>query len=64
VRVLTVTRSPSDLDRGAGERRQQIIDNAVSESERTNALNFASSFSSKWGGYDPEGIEDWQRKEK
>ncbi|MFN3331291.1 MAG: GreA/GreB family elongation factor [Caldilinea sp.] len=59
VRVMTVTRSPSDLDHSASERRQQVIDRAVSESDRTNALNFASSFSSKWGGYEPEGIEDW-----
>lgn len=60
VRVLSVTRSPSDLDRSAAERRQQVIDKAVSDSDRTNALNFASSFSSKWGGYEPEGIEEWE----
>lgn len=60
VRMLAVTRSPSDLDRSAAERRQEIIDKAVSESDRTNALNFASSFSSKWGGYEPAGIEDWE----
>ncbi len=59
VRVMTVARSPSDLDHSASERRQQVIDRAVSESDRTNALNFASSFSSKWGSYEPEGIKDW-----
>lgn len=59
VRVIAVTRSPSDLDHSASQRRQQVIDKAVSESDRTNALNFASSFSSKWGGYEPEGIEEW-----
>ena len=59
VHVLSVTRSPADLDHSAGERRQQVIADAVSESDRTNALNFASTFSSKWGGYEPEGIEDW-----
>jgi hypothetical protein len=59
VRVLDVMRSPADLDLDSAARRQEIIDKAVSESDRTNALNFASSFSSKWGDYAPEGIEDW-----
>lgn len=63
VRVLAVTRSPADLDLGSAARRQEIIDKAVSESDRTNALNFASSFSSKWGGYEPEGIEVWEQGE-
>jgi hypothetical protein len=61
VRVLDVMRSPADLDLDSAARRQEIIDKAVSESDRTNALNFASSFSSKWGGYEPAGIEDWTR---
>ena len=60
VRVVAVTRSPADLDLSSAARRQEIIDKAVSESDRTNALNFASSFSSKWGGYEPAGIEDWE----
>ncbi len=64
VRIVEVTRSPADLDRGAAERRQEIIAKAVSESDRTNALNFASSFSSKWGGYDPAGIEEWDEPER
>lgn len=59
VRVLAVTRSPAGLDLSSAARRQEVIDKAVSESDRTNALNFASSFSSKWGGYEPDGIEDW-----
>jgi len=59
VRLLDVTRSPANLDLSSTARRQEIIDKAVSESDRTNALNFASSFSSKWGGYEPAGIEDW-----
>lgn len=64
VTVVSVQRSPRDLDNSASERRQEILDRAVSESDRTNALNFASSFSSKWGGYEPEGIEDWEEDDK
>jgi hypothetical protein len=41
-------------------KRENIIKNAVAESERTNAIIFASSFSGKWGDYDPGNIkEDW-----
>jgi hypothetical protein len=32
---------------------------AVEQADRTNAMNFASSFSGKWGDYDPQGIEKW-----
>lgn len=64
VTIVSVQRSPRDIDNSAAERRQEIIDRAVSESDRTNALNFASSFSSKWGGYEPEGIEDWEEDDK
>ena len=64
VKIITVQRSPKDIAHDAAERRQEIIDRAVSESDRTNALNFASSFSSKWGGYEPEGIEDWEEDDK
>jgi hypothetical protein len=64
VTIVSVQRSPRDIESDAAERRQEIIDRAVSESDRTNALNFASSFSSKWGGYEPEGIEDWDDDEK
>jgi hypothetical protein len=59
--VSSLMRSPADLSSAA--RRQEVIDKAVSESDRTNALNFASSFSSKWGGYEPAGIEDWEQGE-
>ncbi|HQY91892.1 hypothetical protein [Caldilinea sp.] len=62
--VLAVTRSPQDLDHSAGERRQEILDKAVSESDRTNALNFAASFASKWGSYDPAGIEEWEQADE
>lgn len=64
VRVLNVTRSPAGLDLDSAARRQEVIDKAVSESDRTNALNFASSFSSKWGGYEPAGIEDWTPRQE
>jgi hypothetical protein len=43
----------------AAERRQAVLERALQDSDRTNALNFASSFSGKWGDYDPAGVEAW-----
>jgi hypothetical protein len=43
-------------------RRQERYRQAVEESDRTNAMIFASSFSGKWGDYDPQGIEEWEKK--
>lgn len=60
VKLLAVERSPKDLEHDAASRRQDVLDKALRAADRTNALNYASSFSSKWGDYDPEGIEDWE----
>lgn len=60
VKLLVVERSPKDLEHDASSRRQDVLDKALRAADRTNALNYASSFSSKWGDYDPEGIEEWE----
>ncbi len=44
-------------------RRQQTLRQAVEQADRTNAMIFASSFSGKWGDYDPQGIEKWEKPE-
>ena len=36
----------------AAERRQAAYDEALRKAERTNAEMFASSYGSKWGGYE------------
>lgn len=38
------------------ERRQDTLRKAIDQSDRTNAVIFASSFSGKWGDYDPSGF--------
>lgn len=44
------------------ERRKETMRKAVEQSDRTNALIFASSFNGKWGDYDPTGFtEDWDQ---
>jgi hypothetical protein len=44
-------------------RRQERYRQALEQSDRTNAMIFASSFSGKWGDYDPQGIERWEAEE-
>ncbi len=39
-------------------RREENYQKALRQSERTNAIIYASSMNSKWGDYDPSGIED------
>ncbi len=41
--------------------RQAALKKAQTEAERTNAEMFASSFSGKWGDYDPEGMAGWDK---
>jgi hypothetical protein len=63
VRILTVTTGAEGPPPLVVKERRSIIRRAVAESERTNAIIFASSFSGKWGDYDPDGIrEDWADK--
>ena len=64
VRILSVSPSQAQADENAAARRQEAIQKAVAESDRTNAILFASSFSGKWGDYDPQGIEQWNKDEE
>ncbi len=59
VRVVRVTLSQAVAPADAKERRESIIQKALSDAERTNAEIFASSFSGKWGDYDPQGMAGW-----
>ena len=44
------------------DQRKTAIDKALEAVERTNAEIFASSFTSKWGGYDAPSDTDWTKK--
>ncbi len=44
------------------EQRKAANDKALEAVERTNAEIFASSFTSKWGGYDAPSDTDWTKK--
>ena len=58
VRILKVIPSQKSPPKEVAERRQATIRKAVDQSDHTNAVMFASSFSGKWGDYDPGAIED------
>lgn len=59
IKILEVCQGSGEVPQEVLARRQEIVRKAVEESDRTNALIFASSFSGKWGDYDPTGIEQW-----
>lgn len=58
IRVLQVTPAKSAPPEDIQTRRQEVIRKAVDQSDRTNAIIFASSFSGKWGDYDPSSFVD------
>jgi hypothetical protein len=64
VLILSISPAQSDLPEEVAARRKETYQKAIHESDRTNAMIFASSFSGKWGDYDPEGIEKWEEVQK
>ncbi len=63
VRILTITPSQA-IPEDAEARRQETLRKAVRQSDTTNAILFASSFSGKWGDYDPTGLDEDPDAEK
>lgn len=59
--ILAVSRAVNEPE-NAEARRQETIRKAVEQSDQTNAMLFASSFSGKWGDYDPTGLASWVKK--
>jgi hypothetical protein len=56
VRILSVKNSAQTNLLDLAEERQEKYNQAVRDAERSNASNFASSFSGKWGDYDPDSL--------
>ncbi len=59
VRVISVAPAESLPVDDLTQQREQAARKALEQVQRTNAILFASSFSGKWGDYDPDGIEHW-----
>jgi len=60
VRILSVQPARTPAPDDAAPRRQASLQKALNAIARTDAAIFASSFSGKWGDYDPGGIEEWE----
>lgn len=52
VRVLRISEAQKEADNEAAERQRAAVEEARRKVERTNEEIFASTFTSKWGGYD------------
>lgn len=60
VRLLSVApaAAPPPEGESAEDRRRRVLEEARRKAERTQAEIFASTFTSKWGGYDAEAMDE------
>ncbi len=59
IRIVSVAPAQIAAAVDAEARRATVLQKALDDAERTNAQMFASSFSGKWGDYDPDGVDGW-----
>ncbi|RLT33888.1 MAG: hypothetical protein DWI57_17245 [Chloroflexi bacterium] len=59
IRIVGVTAAIVNAPGDAEARRAEVLKKAVNDADRTSAQMFASSFSGKWGDYDPDGMDEW-----
>ncbi len=64
VRILSVSSELAGEPEDLSARREETLRKAVRQSEDTNAILFASSFSGKWGDYDPNAVAKDNEEEK
>ena len=63
ITILAVSQTSKTASQETAARRQERYRQAVEQADRTSVMIFASSFSGKWGDYDPQGIEKWEQGE-
>jgi hypothetical protein len=56
IEILEVSPSTVEPPDDIQEKRLSMMNKALREVEHTNAVVFASSFSGKWGDYDPDSL--------
>ena len=56
IEVVSVAESTNKPPEDALKKRQANMNKTIQEVEHTNAVVFASSFSGKWGDYDPDSL--------
>ena len=63
IEILSVTKPADEPAEDVAEKRKAMMKKTRQEVEDTNAMVFASSFSGKWGDYDPESIPKQDKPE-
>jgi len=64
VHILSVAPAHAAPEADAAQQQDAALRKAVEEAQRTDAIVFASSFSGKWGDYDPQGMEHWDKTDE
>lgn len=64
VRIISIEPAPEVDPLAAAQRRRQEAARTEEEIAARNAAAFAASFSGKWGDYDPDGVEQWQKSDE
>lgn len=60
VKILSLAPPASLPLADLAQQREEAARKALQQVQQTSAMIFASSFSGKWGDYDPEGITHWE----
>jgi hypothetical protein len=63
IQILSVTQPESKPPEDAAEKREAMMKKTIREVQDMNAIVFASSFSGKWGDYDPDSIPKEDKSE-
>ncbi len=63
IEILSVSKPGNVPAEDVAEKRKAMMKKTQQEVEDTNAMVFASSFSGKWGDYDPESISKDKKPE-
>jgi hypothetical protein len=64
IEILSVAKANQQPPMDAAEQRKARMIKTVREVEDTSAIVFASSFSGKWGDYDPDSIQSQRDPEE
>jgi hypothetical protein len=64
IEILSVTKLTDKPPVNTAEKRNAMMKKTIQEVEDTNAMVFASSFSGKWGDYDPDSIPKEKKSEE
>ena len=64
VHIVSVAPACTTPNADVAQEREAAVRKAVEEAQRTDAIVFASSFSGKWGDYDPQGMEHWKETDE